>query len=413
MATPAKVIIFLYNRFFDPVIQSNCWLYVRTLLEENDPRYRFHLITYEDDRFPLSPEQSALVERWRSMGLEWTQLRWHPGTSLKNKGLDVWAGFCQVARLRLRGYRAIISLASVAGAYAYLYALSLGMRLFLYQYEPHSEYALDNKMWRPGSLQYRIMHRLERLSAHFATVIGSGTRFMQQRLQQEWRVKAKFFKIPSVADDQKFQFRPADRQEVRQELGIAADTRVLLYPGKFGDLYYRTETAWMYRWLRELDSSLHLIMITPHQDEEVEQLFSEAGVSRASYSIVHCDYARIQRYYSAADMGVIAVPPGPSKKFISNIKVGEYLCSGLPYLITRGVSEDYCYAEEQNVGVVVDDFREKDIKEAWPAMERYFRMDPDERRSHCREVGLGYRGFRNLNPVFRQALAALTATGEP
>ncbi len=408
MAKPAKIIIFLYNRFFDPVIQSNCWLYVRTLLEERDPRYQFHLITYEDARFPLNDEQRRLVENWTSLGLEWTPLDWHPGTSLKNKGLDVWAGFRQVLRLRTRGYRYIMSLASVAGAYAYLYAQCLRMRLFLYQFEPHSEYALDNKMWRPGSLQYRIMHRLERMSANYATVIGSGTRFMQERLERDWKVKARFFKIPSVADDEKFQFRAADRQEIRQQLGIPEEVRVLLYPGKFGDLYYRSETAWMYRWLRDIDAGLHLLIITPHQDAEVEQLFSEAGVDRVTYSIVHCDYSQIHKYYSAAEMGIIAVPPGPSKKFISNIKVGEYLCSGLPYLITRGVSEDYCYAEEQNVGVVVDDFREKDIREAWPAMESYFLMDPDERRRHCREVGLGYRAYRNLYPIFCNALDALT-----
>ncbi|MBS2034768.1 glycosyltransferase [bacterium] len=409
MPKPAKIIIFFYNRFFDPVIQSNCWLYVRALLEENHSGYQFHLITYEDDRFPLSPEQRELVERWKSLGLEWTPLRWHPGTSLKSKGMDLLAGFRQVARLRLKGYRHIISLASVAGAYAYLYCLPLRLRLFMYQFEPHSEYALDNKMWRPDSLQYKIMHWLERRSAHYARVIGSGTRFMQARLQQEWKVKARFFKIPSVADDQKFQFRPLDRAEVRGELGLSQETRVLLYPGKFGDLYYRGETAWMYRWLREKDPTLHLVIITPHQDEEVELLFNEAGVDRACYSIVHCDYARIHRYYSAADVGIIAVPPGPSKKFISNIKVGEYLCSGLPYLITRGVSEDYCYAEEQGVGVVVDDFREKDIKDAWPILEKYFLMDPELRRSHCREVGLSYRGYSNLNPVFRQALEALTS----
>ena len=35
-------------------------------------------------------------------------------------------------------------------------------------------------------------------------------------------------------------------------------------------------------------------------------------------------------------------------------------------------------------------------------------MDPATRRAHCREVGLGYRGFAVLNPVFKAALAHLT-----
>ena len=108
------------------------------------------------------------------------------------------------------------------------------------------------------------------------------------------------------------------------------------------------------------------LIVTPHDDLEVHALFDQACVPRNAYSIRHSDYSEIHRYYFAADFAVIAVPPGPSKKFISNIKVGEYLCAGLPFLITRGISEDHLVAEQQDVGVVVDDFVESDIKAAWP-----------------------------------------------
>jgi hypothetical protein len=322
----------------------------------------------------------------------------------------VFAGFRVAVNLRRQGYRSIVSLASVAGAYAYLYARVLGLSLYMYQYEPHSEYALDNRMWKRESPQYRMMHLLERWSAAYAKVISSGTRFMQDRLQNQWQVPARFFKIPSVADDQKFTFNPDDRARIRTQLNIPADAPVLIYPGKFGDLYYRAETAFAFRWLREAEPRLHLMIITPHRDEEVYDLFDQAGVDRAAYSISHSDYTGIHQYYSAADMGVIAVPPGPSKQFISNIKVGEYLCSGLPYLITRGVSEDYCYAEERGVGVVVDTFDEADIRAAWPEIQRYLTSDKEALRKHCRQVGIEYRGFVNLNPVFRQALAHLTGS---
>ena len=115
----------------------------------------------------------------------------------------------------------------------------------------------------------------------------------------------------------------------------------------------------------------------------------------------------IHRFFFAADFAVIAVPPGPSKKFISNIKVGEYLCAGLPYLITKGVSEDYLVATEKDVGVVVDDFREADIKAAWPAIKRFLEADANARRVHCRAVGQDYRGFDTLNPVFKAAMTHL------
>jgi hypothetical protein len=407
MTTPKNVVIFLYNRLFDPLIQGNFWLYVKDYLDHPDPSIRFHVVTFEDRRYPLTESQSLLVKGWEQQGLVWTPLQWHPGTGMRNKLMDVWAGFLAVLRLRTSGYRHVVTLGSVAGSYAYLYARLLGMRLFLYQFEPHSEYAIDNGMWSDKSLMYRIAHSLERRAAQFASVIASGTRFMQQRLENEWRVKGRFFKIATVANDRKFKFDPNDRDAMRTTLGLRDDQWVLFYPGKFGSLYYTDETAWMYRWLRELEPRLHFLIVTPHADDEIRGIFDRAGVDRASYTICHSDYADIHAYFFAADFAIIAVPPGPSKRFISNIKVGEYLCAGLPFLITRGVSEDYLVAEEQDVGVVVDDFCETDVKAAWPAIKRYLEMDPEVRRDHCREVGLAYRGFDGLNQEFKAAIDSL------
>lgn len=407
MTQPTPIVIFLYNRLFDPLIQGNFWLYISDLLEDTDSPVRLHVITYEDRRFPLTEEQRQQVAEWQAQGLEWKALEWHPGIGLKQKLADLAFGFRAVASLRLKGIRHIVTLGSVAGTFAYLYATFLRMTLFLYQFEPHSEYAVDNGMWPADSLQTKLSRVLEKRAARFATVVASGTRFMRDRVKDIWESQAAFVKIPTVANDRKFAFNPALRKEVRSEIGVNDDQPVLFYPGKFDGLYYGDETAFMFRWLLEEEPHLHFLIVTPHDDEEVHDRFSRAGVLREAYSIRHSDYEEIHRYFFAADFAVIAVPPGPSKKFISNIKVGEYLCSGLPYLITKGVSEDYLFADENDVGVVVDDFTEVDIKKAWPKIKEYLERDPSIRRAHCREKGLGYRGFETLNPRFREAIQIL------
>ena len=403
-----KIIIFLYNRLFDPLIQSNFWLYIKDYLYSDDNPYDFHLITYENPDFPLTDKQKKLVKEWEERGLKWTKLWWHPGKELKNKFLDVMDGFKAVSKLRFKGYNHIVTLGSVAGTYAYLYSIPLGLKMFLYQYEPHSEYAIDNKMWGEDSLQYKISHYLERKAALRAKVIASGTKFMRERVEDLWKSKAKFFRIPTVANDKKFLFNPKIREETRKELGISDDTWLLYYPGKFGDLYYKEEFAYMYKWLKEEEPRFHLLIVTPHKDEEVIELFDKAGVDRKDYTIRHSDYDDIHRYHFAADFAIISVPQGPSKKFISNIKVGEYLCSGLPFLINKGVSEDYLYALEKGVGVVVDGFTENEIKKAVPKIREYLEGDRDKLREHCRKVGIEYRGFENLNKIFKEAMKTLT-----
>lgn len=388
--------------------QSNFWLYIKDYLEDENNPYQFHVISYEDPAYPLTEEQKNLLDQWKKKGLKWTPLRWHQGKELSKKFLDLFNGFLVVAKLRLKGYKYIATLASIAGTYAYTYSVVLRLRLFMYSFEPHSEYGLDNKMWTKESKQYKITHYLEQKAAKFATVIASGTKFMKERLENEWKTNAKFIKLPTAANEKKFIFNQKDRIEIREKLDIPQDKWLLYYPGKFGDLYYKEEFAWMYKWLKEEESRLHLLIVTPHTDADVKALFDSAGVASKDYTIAHSDYVDIHKYNSAADFAIISVPPGPSKKFTSSIKVGEYLCSGLPFLVTWGVSEDYIYAEEKDVGVVVNDFTKEEIKNAWPKIKDYLSRDKDELRKHCREIGLDYRGFINLNKRFKDAMKYLT-----
>jgi hypothetical protein len=59
---------------------------------------------------------------------------------------------------------------------------------------------------------------------------------------------------------------------------------------------------------------------------------------------------------------------------------------------------------------VVKDFQQPYIKGAYPEIDRYLSMDRAQLRAHCREVGLEYRGFENLNKRFKQAIAYLYNT---
>lgn len=400
-----KLGVFLYNRLFDPVNQSNLWLYIKECL--NSDKYDIYLISYESENYPLTAQQRELVSKWRQQGLHWTKLKWNPGTNFIAKGVDITKGFLAVLYFRIKGCRHYISLASVAGTFLYLYSRVIKIKLFLYSYEPHSEYAIDNKMWANNSLQFRVSNYLEREMAKHASVVASGTVFMERRLKNEMDIKGSFFKLPTVVDDGKFKYSEYWRKEIRKELGLSDHVKVLFYPGKFGGLYYNEETIFLFKWILEEDKDFHFLIITPNPKEEIVDLMAKSDIDSSFFTIIKVDYENIHKYYSAADFAVIAVPPGPSKKFISNIKVGEYLCAGLPFLITHGVSEDYLYAKQKKVGVVVDDFSRDAIKKSIPRLQQYFKYDKVALREHCRNVGLNYRGFKKLNKIFNHALQEL------
>jgi hypothetical protein len=400
-------IIYLYNQLEDPVIQSNIFLYIKSLATDQTIPHHFAIVTYESSE-TLSEKEKIINKKAElaRMNISWHPLQWHQGTSLHLKLIDFLAGFFKVATLRMSGYRHIVTLASVAGSYAYLFSLVLRLRLYLYQYEPHSEYEVDQGTYTRESLTFKILNVLERRSAFFATVISSGTRHMMDRLKG-WNVKAQLFRIPSVVNDQKFIFSDDDRRSIRAKYGIGLDKIVMYYPGKFGGLYYKNETIELFAVLLALDANFHALVVTPNDINEITQLFLDLNVSRDRFTVTRSTFDNIQKYNSAADFAIIAAPPGPSKKFVSNIKVGEYLCSGLPYIISRGISEDDEYAIRYKVGVVIKEFNKEEITGAYQHIMQILSAPASERRAHCRAIGIDYRGFSKLNIEFRKAIKAL------
>lgn len=403
----SKTIIFLYNQLFDPVIQSNIFLYIKDISNTPENNHQFAIVTFETvDTLKDKEGVLELKSKFLKQNIHWYPCRWHQGTSLMLKFIDFISSFYRVGILRLKGYDRIISLASVAGSYAYLFSVILRLRLYLYQYEPHSEYEVDSGTYNRQSLTFKILNSLEKRAAIFASVISSGTRHMMERLKG-WKVGAAVFKIPSVVNEQKFTFSYEDRITIRRNYKIGIDKIVIYYPGKFGGLYFKQETIDAFEVLLKKDDRFHALVVTPNDFSEIEKYFLERGIPKERFTITRSTFEDIQKYNSAADFAIIAVPPGPSKKFVSNIKVGEYLCSGLPYLICRGVSEDDEYAEKFNVGVVIDNFSKPLIGKAYDSIIRILNVAEEDRRRHCREIGVDYRGFEKLNKEFKKAFNEL------
>ena len=76
-------------------------------------------------------------------------------------------------------------------------------------------------------------------------------------------------------------------------------------------------------------------------------------------------------------------------------------------MICRGVSEDDEYAEKFNVGVVIDNFSKPLIGKAYDSIIRILNVAEEDRRRHCREIGVDYRGFEKLNKEFKKAFNEL------
>ena len=226
---------------------------------------------------------------------------------------------------------------------------------------------------------------------------------MVDRLRQ-WGTAAEVFRVPSCVDEEAFRFRSEARARRRAELGVG-DRPVFVYAGKFGDLYYREEIGALCHTLREFVADPFFLVLTPNPEPEVRGLFARHGIDSARD--LHVGFSTLEampEWLSAADLGIVAVPPLPAQRFRSPIKVGEYLACGLPYVVCRGVSEDDEWAERHAVGVVVEDFGPAAVRAQTRRFRELLSEDKTAQRARCRATGIAYRGQHIAVEAFSRIL---------
>ena len=403
-----KIILYLVNSFLDPVIESNVMLYIREAAKSGD--YQFTVVSYEQESFRLSPEeQTAKKEELAKNNVFWEPLDWSlKKPKLRAKFIDLLSALSTLRKLKKSGHQYMITLNSVAASYGYIFSKIFGFKLYPYQYEPHSEYGRDAGLWTESSLSFKVLSWLEKKAAMRATVISSGTDYMKNRLL-EWKTPAKFFKIASVVNDTFFDFSESNRLSIRKKLNLSADKKVILYAGKFGDLYYTEEVGTLFKTIYDNIENVYFLVLTLNDIDEISEMFKKAGIPDDLITVTRSTYQEMPGYLSTADLGVVAVPPVPSKIFCSNIKFGEYLATGLPYLICKGVSEDDRFADEQRVGISVKDFETTSITPFINDINTYLNTPRIELAKRCRQACINYRGFNMLNGRFQEALRTLTS----
>jgi glycosyltransferase involved in cell wall biosynthesis len=395
----------IYNSLRDPLFQNLVYSYLEKQLQEH-PNYRLNLVTFEQDKYALSAEDQQRHRIYlTSQRIDWRPVKYHSGNfKLLKKALDLTNAFFTATKIVFRKRQnLVISFANTSAVISHFVARFFRTPLLIYSYEPHSDFLKEFGIWSANSLTYQIMHRLEWRVGRKAAYVLTGTRHMVETLRGI--TKGQVYRAPSSADARIFYFDDTARQEIREKYNLK-NRKVIVYVGKFGGIYYQSEIIRFFAALRALDPSYYLFIVSPQDHLEISTLCREGGLKDEDYCITEtASQAEIRGFNSAADIGLTAVPPYPSQRFRSPVKVGEYLMCGLPYITMRGVSEDDEVAENNNVGIVLPALEAAQADDAHSKISELLHQDPTALRDRCREVGISYRGRQLVDQLFGRILS--------
>ena len=152
-----------------------------------------------------------------------------------------------------------------------------------------------------------------------------------------------------------------------------------IYVGKYGGLYYEAEAFHIYKHCFETIPGFRLIILSPHPQEEILQHLGQSSIDIAKVYITSVPHTEVPAFLSAADFAFATYKPGPSKRFLSPIKIGEYWANGLPVLLTEGVGDDSDIIKQEGGGATFNLREEGSVERALEKIQHILK-DPAHRQ---------------------------------
>ncbi len=401
-----KTLVLIYNSFNDPLFQNILLSYIKSL--SKNIVGEFHVVTFEQENYTISKNEMVVIKnQLKNYNIIWYPLKFHTGRFLiLKKMIDFYQSINLIFKIRRKTKISLtISFANVASSIAIIVKKLFRIKLLIYSYEPHSEFMKELGFWKRTDIKFKLLNYLEKLAGREADFILTGTIHMVEKLKFDGS-KAKIYRAPTAVDENDFYFRKDGRITIRRKFNLM-DRYVFLYLGKFGILYYTEEIPKMCSEIKKHIPNAFFLVVTSNDKQEIESYYNKYLKSSDYLITGNLSFDQVKDYISASDMGISGVPPTFSQKYRSPTKVAEYLLCGIPYITTKGVSEDDLYAETKGVGVVIQNFDLELSKESIERLNFFISQDKERLRRHCRKIGLEYRSKRKILEILNEIYAEI------
>jgi glycosyltransferase involved in cell wall biosynthesis len=326
-----------YLSLDDPLVHTQVIAYLEGLASDG---HRIHLLTFETRRLTRR-ERREVRARLLACGIRWHSLRYHKRPSLPATIYDTVAGALYATVLLVRHDLDTLHARSHVPA-----AMALIAQRLLWRPRPAlifdirglmAEEYVDAGRWRVGGLPYRMTKAVEGIAVRRADGIVVLTEAVRRELFGAGHIRDVSV-IPCCADVDALAVARGARESQRAELRVT-DATVMVYVGKLGGgRYMAAEMAEFFAVAKRLVSSLHFLILTQGQRDEIGRELAQRGV-REDSTITSAPPDLLGGQLGAADFGISFTRPAPSAIAASPTKVGEYLGAGLPVVCASPVGD--------------------------------------------------------------------------
>jgi glycosyltransferase involved in cell wall biosynthesis len=355
MINKPKVLFIMYDGLTDPLGQSQVLSYLRHLSRD----YSFDVIGYEKPEI-FEASKNNINKEITNLDITWFPIKYHKKPPILSTIYDFYVGW-KVAKIKgdLVHYDVIHCRSSAIGSVAlrlkkrYQAKLIFDMRGW-WADEKKDSGAWSSIIFKPIYIYFKNLERkLFQDSDHAISLTSAG---YNEILEQNLKSSNQLSIIPTCVDFEIFKpFDQKIREDVRIELDISLNDKVILYSGSLGGNYSINTIVDSYKASKELLHDTKILIIS-HTDSSY--IFSELeryNIPIDDIRIKKCNYNEVFRYLMVGDVGVINYHQCFSSIGRSPTKMGEYWACGLPVICKKNTGDvDYLIEKYPNSGYMID-----------------------------------------------------------
>ena len=385
MESKRPVLYISYDGLLEPLGRSQIVPYVRGLAKEG---YRFIILSFEKPCDLLNVKAcrdlSDLLER---EGIEWKRLAYHKSPSVFSTFYDILAGSCCAFRFIKHRKCFFIHVRSYVPAMIALIVHKLLGTDFAFDMRGFwADERVEAGIWKPNGALYKTVKYLEKKFISKAKAIITLTEAAQEEIEKNFTSYNKttyIDHIPTCVDLGKFGLY--DRA-ASDNAGVGSDLD-MVYSGSASTWYMPRQIVEFYQRALASYKDTHLFIYT-REPEIFTEIIQDGGLDRRLVAIKSVSYDDMPSHLQYAQVGLAFYKPGYSRKACCPTKIGEYLACGLAVVVTGGVGDIAEVLIGERVGIVVNDFTEKEYARAIGEVSMLV-SEPGFRR-RCRAVAEKY-----------------------
>ena len=157
--------------------------------------------------------------------------------------------------------------------------------------------------------------------------------------------------IPTFVDTLRFKFSKSLRESYRGKLGVSNQT-VLVYSGGIAPWQKIGRVISLFHHLSGKVDNLFMLFLT--QEPDMVKKMIKDQIKSENLRVIRVPHSEVAGYLCAADVGILLRENTLTNNVASPIKFSEYMCCGLPCIISPNIGDTAEIIRNGKAGIVLD-----------------------------------------------------------